>query len=234
MNTAVLHYIYDPLCGWCYAAAPLIKVARDVVPVVPHGGGMMSGARRQQVSAQLRDYVMPHDRRIAQMTGQPFGDAYFEGLLRDNTAVFDSVPPTAAMLAAEQLAGRGLDMLARLQTAHYVEGRRIADRAVLIELAVDLGLGEAAYTAALEEALGAPVQSHIQATRALMERVAAAGFPALLLQTAEGVTTKVDVGAWLGKPDAFAQWLRQQVPAASDGAEVGSAGFQCGPDSCAI
>ena len=25
----VLHAIYDPLCGWCYAAAPLLAVARE-------------------------------------------------------------------------------------------------------------------------------------------------------------------------------------------------------------
>jgi putative protein-disulfide isomerase len=233
MSTAVLHYIYDPLCGWCYAAAPLVRAARDVLPVVPHGGGMMSGARRQAVTPQLRDYVMPHDRRIAQLSGQPFGDAYFEGLLRDGTAVFDSLPPTAAMLAAEEAAGRGLDMLARLQTAHYVEGRRIADRAVLIELAAGLGLDEAAYTAALDEALGEPVQSHIAATRELMGRVGAMGFPTLLLQTA-GETTTVDIGNWLGKPDAFVQWLRQQVPATGGGSDAGPAGFQCGPDGCAI
>ena len=121
-----LHYIYDPLCGWCYGAKPLIDAAREIVPVVAHSGGMMAGSHRRPVSAQLRDYVMPHDKRIAEYTGQAFGDAYFEGLLRDTRAVFDSAPPTTAILAAEQLAGRGLELLGRLQTAHYVEGRRIA------------------------------------------------------------------------------------------------------------
>ena len=46
MNTATLHYIYDPLCGWCYGSAPLVKAARAVLSVRPHGGGMMTGARR--------------------------------------------------------------------------------------------------------------------------------------------------------------------------------------------
>ena len=131
MTTPVLHYIYDPLCGWCYGAKPLIDAARGIVPVVAHGGGMMTGAQRRPVSAQLRDYVMPHDQRIAEYTGQPFGEAYFEGLLRDTTAVFDSAPPITAVLAAEQLGGRGLELLGRLQTAHYVEGRRISDKDVL-------------------------------------------------------------------------------------------------------
>lgn len=27
---ATLHYIFDPLCGWCYGAAPLVEAARTV------------------------------------------------------------------------------------------------------------------------------------------------------------------------------------------------------------
>ena len=97
---------------------------------------------RQPVGAGLRHYVMPHDLRIAQLTGQPFGKDYFDGLLRDTSAVFDSAPPTAAVLAAEALDGLGAAMLARIQRAHYVEGRRIAERPVLLELGAELGLGE--------------------------------------------------------------------------------------------
>jgi putative protein-disulfide isomerase len=231
MSASVLHYIYDPLCGWCYAAAPLIQEARKVLAVQAHGGGMMAGARRQQVSAQLRDYVMPHDRRIAQLTGQPFGDGYFDGLLRDTGAVFDSEPPTAAMLAAEQLAGRGLDMLARLQTAHYVEGRRIADREVLIDIAAGIGLPRAAFSEALDAMLGERVRAHIQATRELMGRAGAHGFPTLLLAT-EGRILPVDIRAYLGRTEAFAQWLKQEIP--DNGLQPGADAFQCGPESCEI
>jgi putative protein-disulfide isomerase len=231
MSTSVLHYIYDPLCGWCYAAAPLIKEARKVVPVVAHGGGMMAGARRQQVNTQLRDYVMPHDHHIAQLTGQPFGERYFEGLLRDTTAVFDSEPPTAAMLAAHELTGSGLGMLARLQTAHYVEGRRIADRDVLIDIASELGLDRAAFAGALDAAQGDTVRAHIQATREFMGQVGARGFPTLVLETA-GRFQSIDVGTYLSRADAFAPWLAQQVPQ-SDRLAASST-FQCGPESCAL
>ncbi|QBK05371.1 DsbA family protein [Hylemonella gracilis] len=231
MSASTLHYIYDPLCGWCYAAAPLIKEARKIVAVQPHGGGMMAGTRRQQVSAQLRDYVMPHDRRIAQVSGQPFGTSYFDGLLRDTSAVFDSEPPTAAMLVAEQLAGRGLDMLARLQTAHYVEGRRIADRAVLIDIAAELGLPRDAFAYALDATLGEGVRTHIAATRELMRRMGAQGFPTLVLET-EGRFLPMDLGSYLGRPEAFAQWLQSQVP--NESAQLDGVAFQCGPESCEI
>src|SRR5256885_7322920 len=95
---------------------------------------MLTGAHTRTITADWRGHVMPHDQRIAEMTGQPFGTAYFDGLLNDLGAVLDSEPPTTALLAAEELAGRGLDMLARQQQAHYVEGRRISAPAVLLEL----------------------------------------------------------------------------------------------------
>ncbi|WP_338579747.1 DsbA family protein [Pseudomonas sp. ML2-2023-6] len=228
-TTPVLHYIYDPLCGWCYGAKPLIDVARGILPVVAHGGGMMAGAQRQPVSAQLRDYVMPHDHRIAQYTGQPFGEVYFEGLLRDTTAVFDSQPPTTAVLAAEQLAGRGLELLGRLQTAHYVEGRRIADIDVLMAVAAEMGLEADGFRAAYDAASGEVTQAHFKASRGLLSRVGGQGFPTVVLEQS-GQYQVIDLGPYLGKPEVFAAWLRQRdgVPAEHTSASAPA----CGLDGC--
>ena len=51
-----LHYVFDPLCGWCYGAAPLVEAARGIagLTIAPHGGGMMTGANRQPVTEALR------------------------------------------------------------------------------------------------------------------------------------------------------------------------------------
>jgi putative protein-disulfide isomerase len=202
-----------------------VQAAQSVLPLIAHGGGMMTGANRQTVSSQLRNYVMPHDRRIAEYTGQPFGEAYFEGLLRDETAVFDSAPPIAAVLAAEQIAGRGLALLGCLQTAHYVEGRRIADNAVLLELATQSGLEPEAFQQAFNEA---DTERHIKDSRALLAKVGGQGFPTFALEQ-DGQLTLVDIGPWFGKPQAFAQWLGQ-----SFAAKESSSAFQtCGLDGCA-
>ena len=220
----ILHYIYDPLCGWCYGAKPLVQAAQAVLPVLAHGGGMMTGANRQKVSPQLRNYVMPHDRRIAEYSGQPFGEAYFEGLLRDHTAVFDSAPPIAAVLAAEQMAGRGLELLGRLQSAHYVEGRRIADESVLFELAHGMGLDPQDFERTFRMV---DTESHIRDSRALLAKVGGQGFPTLVLERNEQFTL-IDIGPWLGKPQAFAQWLGQSL------ADQGASAFvaACGLEGC--
>jgi putative protein-disulfide isomerase len=233
-----LHYIFDPLCGWCYAAAPLVDAARGVpgLRVEFHGGGMMTGANRRQITPQWRDYVMPHDHRIAEMTGQPFGENYFEGLLRDTGAVMDSEPPTTAVLAAESLRdGGGLDMAHRLQQAHYVEGRRIADVGVLKALAAELGLGAEAFAAAFDRLAGAPTAQHIAESRQFLQRAGGQGFPTFVLTQAEGRAGRIDIGPWLGRAEDWKAQLAALV-AASQPAATHTAATPpvCGPDGCAI
>jgi len=207
-STTTLHYIYDPLCGWCYGAAPLAAAARDVMPVIGHGGGMMTGANRKQVNPTLRNYVMPHDHRIAGLTGQAFGDDYFNGLLLDETAVFDSAPPIRAILAAEEIAedGGGLDMLSRLQVAHYVEGKRIADEDVLQALAIELGLDGVQFAQAYQRIGEEELQRHIAASRRLLAQVGGHGFPTFVLEQ-DGRFEMLDAGRWLGEPDAWREHL---------------------------
>ncbi|VVD66958.1 DsbA family protein [Pandoraea terrigena] len=238
MTHATLHYIADPLCGWCYGAAPLVRAARDVagLDVAFHGGGMMAGPNAQPVTPQLRNYVMPHDHRIAALTGQPFGDAYFDGLLRDDTAVFDSAPPTAAALAAEALAGRGLDMFAALQVAHYVDGKRVADRDVQIDVAVDLGLDREAFAKALDAQAADVLMRHFRESRAWLARVGGSGFPTFALEIG-GHIERLEPGRYLGQPDAWRDALRERLLSAQTSSSTqGDAGTlpQCGPDGCAL
>lgn len=232
MNKPVLHYIYDPLCGWCYGAAPLLAAARRIegLRVELHGGGMMAGINRQPVSEALRNYVMPHDHRIAAMTGQPFGQNYFDGLLRDHGAWFDSEPPITAILAAEALDGRGADLLARIQSAHYAEGQRIAEVEVLIRLAAEIGLDAVAFAAEYSRQNGSLTQAHIAASRNLLARVGGHGFPTFVLEQG-GRVAPLDIGAHLGQPEAWQAALRRALGGslASRGAEIG-----CGTDGCAI
>lgn len=211
-QTPTLHYIFDPLCGWCYGAAPLVDAARGItgLAVAAHGGGMMTGSNRQPVTDALRRYVMPHDERIAGLTGQVFGKDYFDGLLRDAGAVFDSEPPTTAVLAADTLAGRGLDLLKRLQQAHYVQGLRIADPGVITALARDIGLDADAFDAAYAAAQGAATAAYIADSRKLLARVGGTGFPTLALEQ-QGAYALLEPSRYLGRPAQWQAHLRERI-----------------------
>lgn len=211
-SPAVLHVVHDPLCGWCYAAAPLLHAAAalDGLVLRLHGGGMLAGERRLRITPQWRDHVLPHDRRIAELSGQPFGAAYLDGLLRDTEAVMDSGPPTTALLAAEALGGDGLRMLARIQQAHYVEGRRVADRAVLRALAGDLGLPGADFDLHFDALQGEATRQHIADSHRWLRRLGGQGFPTLGLER-QGQVRPLDVGGWLERAPAWAEHLRAEL-----------------------
>ena len=135
---------------------------------------MMAGPNRQPVTPALRQFVLKHDMRIAELSGQPYGQDYREGLLRQDGVMFDSEPPITAILAAGP---KGMAILERIQRAHYVEDRSISDKAVLMELAAELGFDAVAFRDVFERFSGKPTINHIAESRALLDRVQGAGFP---------------------------------------------------------
>ena len=201
MKTATLHYIYDPLCGWCYAAAPLIKAARtiDGLTIEAHAGGMWTGANVKRFTPELRAMIVPGDQRISQLSGQPLGEAYLNGLIHDDTARLDSEPVIRAVLAAEQMANRGLDMHRALQTAHWMQGRHISRDEVLLEVAGEIGLDSTEF----ENTYNATqATAHIRNTRELMAKLGVQGFPSMVLEQ-NGAFQRIEHGSFYGHEDEF-------------------------------
>jgi putative protein-disulfide isomerase len=208
--SAVLHYIYDPLCGWCYGAEPLAWAASTVrgLDIALHAGALWP--QPTQLPEQTRRYIQQADLKIAQMSGQKFGAAYHGGLLLDPTMVLYSRPTIAAVLAAESLdPDNALAMLKAIQHAHYEQGRRVVEEGTLLEIAVECGFDRAEFEAALHEV---PVDAHIEESRALMTRVGAQGFPTFLLQIGED-WHPVPHGRFASDPSQFRSWLDAEIRA---------------------
>nr|WP_240355645.1 DsbA family protein [Pectobacterium polaris] len=208
-----MHYIYDPLCGWCYGAAPLALAAQEIdgLDLILHGGGMMTGSNSRTITPEWHDYVIPHDRRIAQMTGQTFGEAYYEGLLRDTSVVLDSAPPTAAVLAAEAMDDKGMVMLHEIERAHYVFGLKIVDAAVLRQCAEAIGLDGEAFSTEFAFIQAETLSKHINASRELLAKVRGQGFPTFALEDANGNFQQIPASNYLGQVDAWRKVLTQMV-----------------------
>ncbi|MBE5221967.1 DsbA family protein [Pectobacterium quasiaquaticum] len=213
MATVRLHYIYDPLCGWCYGAAPLALAAQEIdgLDLILHGGGMMTGSNSRTITPEWHDYVIPHDRRIAQMTGQTFGEAYYEGLLRDTSVVLDSAPPTAAVLAAEAMDDKGMLMLHEIERAHYVSGLKIVDAAVLRQCAEAIGLDGETFSTEFTIIQAETLSKHISASRELLAKVRGQGFPTFALEDANGNFQQIPAANYLGQVDAWRKVLTQRV-----------------------
>jgi putative protein-disulfide isomerase len=206
--SAVLHYIYDPLCGWCYGAEPLAWAASAVpdLEVELHAGALWPEPTR--LPQQTRLYIRQADQKIAQLSGQKFGDAYHNGLLLDPSMVLYSRPTIAAVLAARSLdPARGLAMLKAIQHAHYEQARRVVEEPVLCDIAEECGFDRAAFEAALH---AVPVDAHIAESRRLMEHVGAQGFPTFLLQIGDD-WYPVPHSRFASSPPQFRGWLESQI-----------------------
>lgn len=172
MSVKTLHYIYDPLCGWCYGIAPFIQAAhKQGVTIALHGGGMITGSQRRPADDSMRDMIRSHNQRITQMTGQPFTDAFY-ALLKNQEWVMDSVPPIAAILNAQAQSGKGIDMLDACQKAYYQDGLPL-NRDTLRKLADNLGISDIQSD---------NTEQHISESRQLFVHNPTGGFPTLLLE----------------------------------------------------
>lgn len=135
MHIDKLQYIFDPLCGWCYASAPaldyLIRHYGDRVELMPSGLFSDEGAR--QITAQWAGHAWTNDQRIASLTGQSFSEDYHRLLL--SGARFDSTYMNRA-LTAFQHAGAAAEagLLHVLQHARYVDGRDTSRSEVVADI----------------------------------------------------------------------------------------------------
>jgi putative protein-disulfide isomerase len=209
---AVLHYIYDPLCGWCYGAEPLVWAASkiDGLALRMHAGGLWPQPTR--LPDHTRRYIAQADARVGQMSGQPYGEPYLNGLLLDPELVLESRPVVAAVLAAQSLdEAQALPMLRGIQHAHYERGQHVVREATLRQVAGEIGLDVVAFDEALKKV---PVDEHIAASRELMNNVGAQGFPTFVLQLGDEWVA-VPHNRFASTPAGFAEWLEGQLRAHS-------------------
>lgn len=188
MRTTVT-YLFDPLCGWCYGASPVIQqlgqhpsIQLELAPT-----GLFAGGGRS-MDAAFADYAWSNDQRIAKLTGQRFTEDYRQKVLGRHGSRFDSATTTLALTAVSlSEPQRELETLKGLQEARYVQGLDTCNVSVVEKLLRDLGLAAAADRLATGDAeLLAANAARIQKARGLMQTFGAQGVPALVVSDDRG------------------------------------------------
>lgn len=189
MRTTVT-YLFDPLCGWCYGASPVIQqlgqqasIQLELAPT-----GLFAGGGRS-MDAAFADYAWSNDLRIAKLTGQRFTEAYRSKVLGRHDSRFDSGVATLALTAVSLTEPqRELETLKALQEARYVRGLDTCDVSVVENLLRDLGLAVSAdRLAAADAQLLATNAVRIQKAQGMMQTLGAQGVPALVVSDERGL-----------------------------------------------
>ena len=210
MDTPVT-YLFDPLCGWCYGALPVLEqlaampgIALKLAPT-----GLFSGENARPMDAEFAAYAWSNDQRIARLSGQSFSEAYRRNCLLTAGVRFNSGPATLALTAVVLSApAHEPEALKAIQTSRYVDGCNVTDFLVLSGILHGLGLNEAAERIAAPDInLLAASDARIADARADMRRSRAEGVPALLV--GEGQHRRlIRASTLFGSPDALIAGLQ--------------------------
>ncbi|MGG6896747.1 DsbA family protein [Rhizobium sp. BR 315] len=178
-------YLFDPLCGWCYGASPMIERLLSAgidVRLLPTG--LFSGSGAREMDASFAAYAWSNDQRIERLSGQPFSEDYRSKVLNKPGSLFDSGAATLAITAAGHSDHRKrFDALRLIQNARYATGLDITSVPVLADVLSSGGLVEAAglLMEGSDELLAANRQLVAQG-QDLFRRHGANGVPALVIE----------------------------------------------------
>jgi putative protein-disulfide isomerase len=209
--TPTITYLFDPLCGWCYGAAPAIKrlATTPGLTVIPTPTGMFSGEGARPMDAGFAAYAWSNDERIARLSGQRFTETYRHGVLGDHSKLLDSGPATLALTAVFLTEpSREIEALAAIQEARYVDGLDITALPTLAAILQGLGLTAAAARLAPPDAdLLATNRTRTAKAQADLRAFAAQGVPTLVLTDSHGRRHLLPSTILFGGLDAFLKQL---------------------------
>ncbi|OCX65688.1 hypothetical protein BFP70_08715 [Thioclava sp. SK-1] len=199
-----LHYLFDPLCGWCYGASATIgTLAADAeIDLQPHATGLFAGSGARPMKS-FAAQAWANDQRIAAVSGRPFTEAYRRDVLGADDASLDSTVATLAVTAvADSSPDRVIEALAAIQSARYVDGKDVTSSEVVAGLLADLELADAATRVLTPDAsLVDLVQTLTAEARKLMTAFNLQGVPALIAEV-DGTRRGLDASTLYSGPDA--------------------------------
>lgn len=183
-----LYYFHDPMCSWCWAFRPFWN---EIV------AGLPDNVQCQRILGGLApdtDQVMPIEMQaklqgVWQKIQQTVPDTQF------NFEFWEKCTPRRSTYAACRavIAARRQNsqyeetMILAIQQAYYLEARNPADKGTLIELANEIGLDRAIFSADIESPT---VQQTLLKEIEFTRRLEVKGFPTLLLEK-EGAFTAI-------------------------------------------
>ena len=131
-----LIYGFDPLCGWCYGAVPMMRDLRRRRPGLPVRlvmAGLVTGGRIGPY-AEMEGYIRGASERLEAVTGRRPSGAFFD-LIRRPGVLGDSGPPAVAIDAVRRTSPEAALAFAHdLIEAHFERGMDLNDRAAYAPL----------------------------------------------------------------------------------------------------
>ncbi|QNS16161.1 DsbA family protein [Mannheimia bovis] len=179
-----LIYLFDPLCGWCYASSQAVQNLATTFEVSVFATGLFADTGRKMTPA-FAQHAWANDQRIAQLTGQPFSETYHQQILQGCGEFNSRALSNACFALLAQGSETMLQVFAELQKARYVDGQDTSQTAVVRQLLQNLGQSAVAESFDLAENQ-AKTTAWIEQGQAISAQFGVQGVPNLFAETEQG------------------------------------------------
>jgi putative protein-disulfide isomerase len=178
-----LIYVYDALCGWCFAFSPVMQQVEqtygDRLNIRVVSGGLRTGTSVEPISS-MAGYIQQAYKRVEEMSGVRFGEPFLNGTLKKGTMRLDSEPFARAMaIVRERKPEQALAFARLLHKLIYVDGVDPLTDAAYAPYAEQVGVPQGEFLAAMAEP---HYRDLAQADFQLAQQLGATGFPALFVR----------------------------------------------------
>jgi putative protein-disulfide isomerase len=202
-QTVTLHYLFDPLCGWCYGASTTIGTLakHPDIELQPQATGLFAGSGARPMKS-FAAQAWANDQRIAALSGCQFSEAYRDKVLGAEDTLLDSTVATLAFTAVAGTAPeRVIEVLSAIQTARYVDGKDVTSSVVVANLLESHGLADASVRVLTPDtALAEQMRDRTAKARDLMETYNMQGVPSLITEV-DGTRRGLDASTLYSGPD---------------------------------
>ncbi len=187
---AILYYVADPMCSWCWGFHPVLQKIKaslpDGVPLLYVMGGLAKDSE-EPMPEETRAYVRNAWREVTEETGATFNWDFWTRC-RPRRSTYPAC--RGVLCAAAQRAEAGPAYFEAVQRAYYLEARNPSDTDTLIELAGEIGLDVARFA---RDLVSPETEARLQADFALRRSLGVRSFPTLILERDE-VRTPMAIG----------------------------------------
>jgi len=181
MNSAILYYIHDPMCSWCWGFNKTWEKVSDSLPStinVEYILGGLAPDSSEIMTFEMRQYIQKNWQKIQQaIPGTQFNYYFWENC----TPMRSTYPACRAVIAVKnQNPNLEKSMIKLIQQAYYLAAKNPSEDSTLISLAKTLDLDVAQFTQALN---AESTQQQLLEGIALMQSLGVSSFPSLVLKT---------------------------------------------------
>lgn len=178
-SSAVLYYMHDPMCSWCWGFRPVWDQVQDALQdkvQIQYVLGGLAPDTDQPMSESMQINIRDNWKKIQQeIPGTEFNYDFWS-VCQPRRSTY---PSCRAVIACKmQQPELEKEMILAIQQAYYLQARNPSDEDVLIQLAVEIGLSANYF---INDLRSGKCQSELESELLLTRKLYVSSFPALVL-----------------------------------------------------